>query len=50
MCRDRATDSFAFLTHSDQSDSATVCYRVADVVDVAKLAYYAARLIVVLGG
>jgi hypothetical protein len=48
FCRDRATGSFGYLTHEDQSDPVTVCTRVDDIASLGKLAYYAIRLLKIL--
>ena len=49
FCTDRATHEFGFLSSTDQSDDKVVCRRVDDLADVAKLAYYAIKLLKVLG-
>jgi hypothetical protein len=45
VCLDRATLDFGYIADQDKSDEFTVCRRVDDVADVAKLAYYVAKLI-----
>lgn len=50
MCHTRGIYSDSFLSRTDRSEGTLVCEPVADVVDVAKGAYYAVRLLDVLLG
>jgi hypothetical protein len=47
-CYDKGTHSFGFLSRTDKSDEFTHCERVDDIANVAKLAYYAVRLMKLL--
>lgn len=45
-CTREGPDSAVYLTDHDDSDGgATRCYRVSSIAEVAKLAYYAAKLL-----
>jgi hypothetical protein len=48
VCYDRGLGIFAYLTHTDDSSSTVACYKLDDVTKVAKLGYYAAKLLQLL--
>lgn len=45
FCYDKGAPTFNYLTHGDKSDGDTVCVRVRDVADVAKLIWYSSKLL-----
>jgi hypothetical protein len=50
VCWDRGTLSFAYMTDRDKSDQFTKCVRTETAVDVARLTYYAGKIIQLLKG